>query len=202
MKVRFFLSVLMCIAGLHSVAAFAQVYKWVDANGKVTFSDTPPPDGSARVETKNYGGSDNGVSASFPYELAQATRSMPVTLYTSINCAPCNEGKTFLKQNGIPFAEKTVSTNADVKKLTALVGNTQMPVLTIGSTKLIGYNLSEWRNSLTLAGYPESNMLPSDYSYPAAQPTAPVETAQKPADPTPVATPSKVPDRDPNGFQF
>lgn len=186
----------MCLQGV----AHAQVYKWVDANGKVTFSDTPPPtDAATRVETKNYGSSGSDTST-LPFELAKAVRSMPVTLYTTTNCPPCEDGKNYLKQSGIPFVEKTVTTDADVRKITALTGNTQMPVATVGPTKLIGYNSGDWRNALSLAGYPETNMLPSDYQFAPAQPAAPVappkETRQAPA-PT-----DQVPERDPDAFHF
>jgi hypothetical protein len=50
------LAVALVAAGLLSLGAAAQagVYKWVDANGKVTYSDVPPPEqGKAkRVEDK------------------------------------------------------------------------------------------------------------------------------------------------------
>ncbi|QNM98570.1 DUF4124 domain-containing protein [Chitinimonas koreensis] len=45
------LSVLLPLAALLALAppAAAQVYKWVDANGKVQFSDQPPPDAKAQA---------------------------------------------------------------------------------------------------------------------------------------------------------
>jgi len=182
-----------------SVAAHAQVYKWVDADGKVTYSDVPPPKTAVKVETKMFSESSEST-ASLPFELAEAVKNMPATLYTSDKCTPCDDGRSFLKQNGIPFSEKTVTTNADLAKLNAISGGTQLPVLTIGKSKFKGYNFTEWRSSLSQAGYPESNMLPADYQYPAAQPAAPALTPKAGEARAPGQT--EVPQRDPNGFQF
>lgn len=161
---------------LLAAPAHAQVYKWVDANGKVTFSDLPPPAGASKVETRSYGSSGTS-DATLPYELARAARAYPVTLYTSPNCAPCDEGRSYLKQNGIPFHEKTVVTNDDIARVIAVSGGSQMPVLFVGTTKLIGYNQSSWHENLNYAGYPDSSMLPNNYQFPDPEPAAPPPVA-------------------------
>jgi len=183
-----------------SIAAHAQIYKWVDAEGKVTYSDVPPPKTAVKVEAKVFSDTTENT-VSMPFELVDAMNKMPVTLYTSDKCAPCDDGRSFLKENGIPFHEKTVATNADLAKLNAISGATQLPFLTIGKSKFKGYNMPEWRSSLSYAGYPASNMLPADYQYPAPQSAAPVAPPKAPeGDKTPAQ--SDVPQRDPNGFQF
>lgn len=40
-----------------------------------------------------------------PYEVAEAARKNPVTLYTSSNCSPCDTGRTMLTSRGVPFRE-------------------------------------------------------------------------------------------------
>jgi len=196
MASRFLLSL---IVFMMSVSAQAQVYKWVDADGKVTYSDVPPPKTAVKVETRSFSSSDES-NVALPFELSQAVKSMPVTLYSASNCQICDDGRNFLKQNGIPFSERTVTTNGDFEKLNNISGGVQLPVLLIGKTKLVGYGFTQWRTSLTQAGYPESNILPADYQYPAPQPAAPVVATQKNAgQPAPANT---EPVRDPNGFQF
>ena len=203
MKVTTMISRILCalIFIMLNISAQAQVYKWVDADGKVTYSDVPPPKTAVKVETKSFSSSDT-PNVALPFELAQAVKNMPVVLYTGDNCIPCNDGRTFLKQNGIPFSEKTVATNADQEKLHAISGANQLPFILIGRSKMTGYSFSEWRNSLSLAGYPASNMLPADYQYPVPQPAAPVaaaKTADTPAAPAPVPA---VQPQESNAFQF
>ena len=85
-----------------SFSAQAQLYKWVAADGSVTYSDTPPPKTATKVETKSFNSGD-AAGPVLPFELAKAVKSMPVTIYTAPECTPCNDGKAFLKQNGVPF---------------------------------------------------------------------------------------------------
>ena len=198
MTSRILLSLILFVI---SIAAQAQVYKWVDADGKVTYSDVPPPKTAVKVESRTYAESA-GSGVTLPFELAQAVKSMPVTLYTSDNCTPCDDGRAFLKQNGIPFSEKTVNTNEDLEKLNALSGATQLPFLLIGRSKYKGLNYSDWRSSLSHAGYPESNLLPADYQFPAPVPAAPLPAAKVQGQNT-GKTPNQTDQaNNPDGFQF
>ena len=82
-----------------ATAAHAELYKWVGADGKVTYSDVPPPSNARQVETKSM--SNDSSAISLPPELAAAVAKNPVTLYAAPSCTPCNEGRTLLKQQGI-----------------------------------------------------------------------------------------------------
>lgn len=153
-----------------SAAAQAQLYKWVGPNGKVTYSDAPPPAGAKTVENKTVSSGGNG--ADLPFELAEAVRNHPVTLYTGEKCAPCDQGRSLLKARGIPFSEKTVSSNADIERLRQ-IGGESLPLLIIGRNKQKGFEQGTWNVALTAVGYPESNKLPKTYRYPQAESAAP-----------------------------
>lgn len=189
---------------LLAVQAQAQLYKSVGPDGKITYSDTPPQANQKLLEKKELSGSVS--TANFPYELGQAVSKNPVTIYTAANCAPCNDGKNLLKSAGVPFSEKTVKTSEDIEKLKQISGDTQLPVMQIGSKKLRGYNADDWKAAVTSAAYPASNMLPPDYRYPAAEsaaPAAPATTAgEKPAQQKkPANVPAKKPASE-NDFRF
>jgi glutaredoxin len=154
-----------------SAATYAQLYKWVGPDGKVTYSDAPPPASAKTVETKPVNGAGSG-NASFPFELAEAVKNHPVTLYTGEKCAPCDEGRALLNARGIPFSEKTVSTNADLDRLRQ-AGGDALPLLIIGRTRQKGFEQGAWNSALTAAGYPDSNKLPKSYRYPQAEAAAP-----------------------------
>ena len=167
----------MLMAYLITGNAQAQMYKWVSADGKVTYSDTPPPAGAKQLTTKASGGESSSIP--LPEDLAAAVGKNPVTLYTGAACDPCNEGRTLLKQLGIPFSEKTVSSTEDLEKLKKVSGQSQLPLLVISNTKFRGFNDAEWRVALHSAGYPEKNKLPKEYRYPAAEPASPPPPAVK-----------------------
>jgi glutaredoxin len=168
-KVRLAAATLVfCAAG-----AQAQLYKWVGPDGKVTYSDTPPPTSAKQVETKNIS-SSTVDTANFPYELAQAVKASPVTLYTTKNCAPCDEGRAHLRTRGVPFTEKTVNTGEDLEQFHKAGGEGKdLPFLTVGRARERGFSASAWNSALGTAGYPETNMLPKSYRAPQAQAAAP-----------------------------
>lgn len=170
---------IVILALLATGAAHAQLYKWVGPDGKITYSDVPPPKTAAKVEQKNIDGSAGPSTAGLPYELAQAVNNHPVTLYTGDKCDPCNDGRTFLKQRGIPFSEKTITTNDDIARLKQATGESRLPVLTIGRNKQAGFEEGAWGLALTAAGYPKTNQLPKGWQQPAAESAAPKPKVQQ-----------------------
>lgn len=160
-------------------SAHAQLYKWVAPDGTVSYSDKPPPSSVTKVERKSY--SSGPSLGDLPYEVAQAVKSNPVTLYTMPKCAGCDQGRKLLSERGIPFSEKTVNTNEDIERVQKISGGTQMPVLIVGRNKQIGFAPGQWGDALTAAGYPTSNTLPKSYTNPAPEPAAPpVKAADQP----------------------
>ena len=193
---------------LCSASASAQMYKWVDAKGAVHYTDTPPPANARKADIKASASSVQG--AALPYALAQTVRNHPVTLYSATSCGPCDQGRNLLKARGIPFAEKLVSSAADVAKLRAAGGNGDVPFLLVGQAKHNGYSSAAWSEVLTAAGYPADSLLPKNYQYPAPESAAPA-----PPPPAPAAAPEVHPRAEaaprserkpkpdnPPGFQF
>jgi glutaredoxin len=201
------LSLLLCL--LVAAAANAQqLYKWVGPDGKITYSDIPPPPAAKQVEAKtvSFGGP---ATSNLPFELAEAVRNNPVTLYSAPQCAPCDSGRTLLTSRGIPFTEKTVTTNEDIAQLRLVGGDAQLPLLVVGQNKQKGFESSAWSASLTAAGYPEASKLPGNYRNPppvaAALPAKSIpvnqatneQVANKPAEDLPPAIGNAPP-----GFRF
>lgn len=167
-------SLLFCLV---AASAHAQLYKWVGPDGKVTYSDTPPPASAARVQTKTVttGAAD---TAGFPYELAEAVKNSPVTLYTTANCAPCEDARKLLKGRGVPFTEKSVISNEDLAQFKTISTEGRFPFLMIGRSKERGFEAETWNTALTAAGYPATNRLPKAYRAPQAEALAvPAKTA-------------------------
>jgi glutaredoxin len=168
------------------------VYKIVGPDGKVTYSDTPPPTGGpAKVQAvavSSGGGAPN--LNGLPAELRQAATKYPVTLYASAACRPCDTARQLLQQRGIPFAERTVGeTPTDTTALQRLTGSTTLPVLAIGQQQLKGVTPSEWNSYLDAAGYPSQSKLPPSYRAPSPTALVPPAPTAPPAEATaPTAT--------------
>ena len=183
------------------LSAQAQMYKWIGADGKTVYSDTPPPANAKKLGTKALDSVANISNVKLPDTLAAAVAKNPVTFYSAPNCGACNEARTMLKQSGIPFFEKTITTTEDVNKLKQVSGDTQLPFMLINRTKFSGYESQEWRAGLSAAGYPETNILPKDYRYPDPEPAAPPPVTNAPQDDTPKLVP-RAKSSSPTGIRF
>lgn len=156
MKKLVLLSVLaMSLASL-SVVDAQPVYRWVDADGRVQYSDTPPPAGTKGVQEKNVGGSsiqNNELSL----VAADAQKKNPVTVYVSECGESCDAAKAYLGKRGIPHTvvdpSRTIELNKKFKEET---GGSVVPVLKVGEKRLSGWSESSWASALDAAGYPKT----------------------------------------------
>lgn len=168
------------LCALAASSALAQgVYRIVGPDGRVTYSDQPPP-ANAEVKPVSSGGSTASANAPLPFELRQVAGRYPVTVYTGKDCAPCNSGRNLLNARGIPYSEKTVDSKEDVEALKRLSGDTSLPFITIGGQQIKGYSDAEWTQYLDAAGYPKQSALPTTYRRPAASPLVAVKPAPAP----------------------
>lgn len=167
------------LLGLCAGAALAQpVYRVVGPDGKVTFSDRAPSSNAAAFTSGSASVGANAGGSSLPFALQQVANRFPVTLYTGNDCAPCASARNLLVQRGVPFAERTVSSNEDIAALQRLSGSASLPFGTIGSQQLRGFSDTEWTQFLDAAGYPKQSQLPSSYRRPAPAPLVTVQSLE------------------------
>jgi glutaredoxin len=206
---------LRTLAGAAPLAALAMLlsalpaqaqYKVVGPDGRVTYTDTPPPASSGSKVTRLGDRVSVIPQVALPLELRQAASRYPVTLYTMKICEPCDAARQFLRQRGVPHTERLVQTGDDGDALQRLTGGRDAPTLTIGAQVLRGLNADTWNGYLDSAGYPRESRLPANYQFPAATPLtepppAPA-TAQRRTDaPVPSDQPS-VTQPSPSGIRF
>jgi glutaredoxin len=191
------MAVAILLAGFAACAGAQQVYRIVGPDGRITFSDKPPADpGTRGAAAAPLRGGAEGSGATLPFELRQAATRYPVTLYSGPDCPPCNSARSFLASRGIPFAERTVSTQEDLVALHRLSGRTTLPFLTIGAQQLLGFSDLEWTQFLDAAGYPKTSQLPPGYRAPAPLPLV-TAAAPQPATAPPLQAPAGAQPRAP-----
>lgn len=169
-----------------------QVYRIVGPDGKITFSDQPPPIASNAKTSAAPGASARIAGSSLPFELRQVSGKYPVTLYTGDNCGPCSAARSMLITRGVPFTERTVNTADDAQTLQRLSGDNSLPFATVGGQQLKGFSDVEWTQFLNAAGYPAASVLPSSYRQPPATPLVSVATAPTVDAPRPSPQPARA----------
>lgn len=157
------------IAVLAAAPAAAELYKWVDADGNVHYTDTPPPANAKKTERKKLG--DKPTAQAVPYSLQQATKNFPVTFYTYADCGEiCDRAAALLAKRGIPHTTRDPMDPATRQELLQLTkGEKVAPVLTVGSQTLTGFEEGAWNAALDTAGYPSTPIGPAPQTATPAQ---------------------------------
>lgn len=149
---------------LLSAASAQAQYKVIGSDGRVTYTDRPPVETTSRVQSLDLRRGTPATGADgLPYALQQPAARFPVTLYTMPDCSPCDRGRAYLRQRGIPYTEKTVTSPRDQQAWASLNIGNEAPVLRIGQQVLRNFAEAQWASDLDLAGYPASSQLPLGY---------------------------------------
>lgn len=152
------------------------LYRWTDARGQINYGDRPPPDAQnlLRIDLRQIG---EQVQSLLPYQVRRAASIYPVMLFTAGKCPPCNTARDFLAKRGIPFAERTIETGDDSVELKRLTQAEGVPVATVGSASLIGFDPDEWNITLDASGYPKTSQLTLTFKQEPARPLTQKEKA-------------------------
>lgn len=180
-------------SGAHAQAPASALYKIVEPDGRITYTDRPVANGPGRVTPVNDKAGSvllDDTTAALPLPLRTAAARFPVTLFAATDCVPCERGRDFLRQRGVPFSERLASTDADREAWQRVVGAPEAPALAIGAQMLRGFSPEAWAEYLDAAGYPRDARLPASYRPPVALPMAEVRPVQRPA---PASAPSDLP---------
>ena len=167
---------LATFATLFAAAAAAQTYRWVDKDGKVNYTNTPPPAAAKGIQSVT-GAASVVESSQQPYSVQQAVKNFPVVLFTHPDCKElCVEGRNLLASRGVPFREVAAADDKSQAELKQATGDTQVPVLMVGKQVNRGYESEMWNASLDAAGYPKAGSPSAQARKPGA--STPADTAQ------------------------
>ncbi|TMG76803.1 MAG: DUF4124 domain-containing protein [Betaproteobacteria bacterium] len=135
MRIPFIAAAVLSIA---CADASGQAYRWVDKEGKVHYTQTPPPPDAKAVQKKTF---RHG-----PVE----TSNLPYATQLA------DQARALLVKRAVPFKEVGVVTQKDVDEIKGLSGKTDVPLLTVGAQVQTGFQESLYNGLLDSAGYPSS----------------------------------------------
>jgi glutaredoxin len=175
------LALIVALMMVIAPATAGKLYKWVDKDGRVHYTDQLPPPEAKTTERKQLGDKASDAPV-VPYALQQAAKNFPVTLYTADQCGDaCSQASALLGQRGVPFTERNARDPAAAEELKALIGGKlEVPVMKLGSQVVRGYEESTWNTALDAAGYPKWAVSPTRA---ATTPTKPAKPGANPAEP-------------------
>lgn len=125
----------------------AEMYRWINPSGVITYSDQPPP-ASAQSAGRIYQQGEAPAAAS------EGQEKPAVQLY-AFACGPlCDNAMAWLSERGIAYTLKNPQIDSAVAtELNALTGALDVPVLKVGAQHYKGFEAANWTKLLTGAGY-------------------------------------------------
>lgn len=134
-------------------------YRWVDKDGKVNFSDRPPPPSEQVKDAKERELPALGPAAPIMSPaMRQAVADFPLRLFVSPSCGGgCSDALKFLNERKLPFSQKSLQTAEEIEAFKTETGQgaPSVPTLMVGRRVLAGFQSSAWSEMLDLAGYPK-----------------------------------------------
>ena len=144
---------LLLVVLVTSIPAGAGVYKWTDAQGRVHYSDDPPPEAKAQ-QIKLKINSIQGPAVVSTMRNTSATKAKDkVQIYTAVWCGYCKRAKAHLAAKGVPYDETDVESSERGRSEFAQLGGRGVPVILVGSQRMDGFDASGLDAMLAAAGW-------------------------------------------------
>ncbi|GMR20415.1 MAG: glutaredoxin domain-containing protein [Gammaproteobacteria bacterium] len=142
------LTLVLCLMGFTTAYALAGVYKWVDEDGRVHFSDKAPTDIKAKtLDIQIYSG---------PAEVSggeQGFGARSVTMLSTAWCSVCKKAKAYLKKRGISFLEYDIEKSTVGRMEYQKLNGKGVPIILVGNQRMNGFNPSKLDRMLANVGY-------------------------------------------------
>ena len=130
------------------------LYKWVDAEGNVSYQDSPPPSGQT-FEEKTFTG-----QAAVPGKASNSSSQLPVLFYVSSDCNDCGTVRVILEMNKVPYKQILIDFNEQAQQqLLATSGSNKVPTVVIGDQVIEQLDRRYLENALRAGGHPRPRLI-------------------------------------------
>ena len=146
---RFLLLVLL----VASLPASAGVYKWTDAQGRVHYSDNPPPEAKAQQVKVKINSIQGPAVVSTVRDIPAAKAKEKVRIYTAVWCSYCKKAKAHLATRGVPYDDVDVEASERGRSEFNQLGGRGVPVILVGNQRMDGFDASGLDAMLAGAGW-------------------------------------------------
>jgi glutaredoxin len=139
-------SLCIAVAAILAIAAGTawpqqQIYRWVDADGRVRYTSEKPPEGvkasPLQSRISSYAGTPTVVGAP-----PSAGRGQPaeVKMYATDWCGYCKKAREFMSKKGVRYVELDIEKVPAARAEYDRMGARGVPVILVGAQRMNGYS--------------------------------------------------------------
>jgi len=120
----------------------AEIYKWIDEQGNVHFTDRPPSNQvTEKIEVKiNSYSSPKIVDVDRLFD-----KTNKVIMYTTSWCGYCKKARDYFNSNNIAFDEYDVETTTKGKRDYEKLGGDGVPIILMGNKRMNGFSVEKFQ---------------------------------------------------------
>ena len=160
---KMFLLILVAAISFITQPAQAEMYKWVDENGTITFKDTPPPRSKKRSKVKVYSDSDfdpapppapvqqsrgsnspkSEVRAAAPASAKPTGKvrfSGAIEMYVTDWCSACKMAEKYIASKNYPVVKYDIEKDKGAQLRYKELGGRGVPLILVGSNRMSGFS--------------------------------------------------------------
>lgn len=136
------LNLLFFIGLVFTTTATAEIYKWVDEQGNVHFTDQPPPNQTTeKIEVK--------INSYTSPKIVDVDRlfgkSNKLVMYSTSWCGYCKKARNYFIANNIAFEEYDVENTNKGKRDYDKLGGGGVPIILMGNKRMNGFSVHKFK---------------------------------------------------------
>jgi glutaredoxin len=113
----------------------AEIYRWVDENGKVHFSDKS----SDKHEAKKVEVKMNTYEA-VTYDTSVFDTGKEVIMYSAVWCGMCKKAKNYFQEKNIKYTEYDIEKSSKGKRDYKKLNGKGVPIILVGKKRMNGFS--------------------------------------------------------------
>jgi glutaredoxin len=125
----------LCLGAGLSSQARAEIYRWVDEQGNVNFSDKASErheSDTVRVRVNTY--------AAVSYDVSLFDTGRKVVMYSASWCGHCKRAKRYFRKHRIPFTEYDIEKDRKARARYDRMRAAGVPVILVGKRRMNGFS--------------------------------------------------------------
>ncbi len=141
--------IIICFTALFLATwAHAEIFKWVDAQGNIHYSDKKPDNQSSEeIKIKSHTPdlsyqniSENDHSVDFKEMNKPYKKKQKITMYSASWCGYCKKARAYFQDNKIRYAEYDIEKNLKAKQRHEQLGGTGVPLQVANRKHMQGFS--------------------------------------------------------------